>query len=62
MAIGALLFLASDTLLAFRLFLPDAMPGWTSPVVMLTYTAGQGLIAAGALAALRREPRARIAG
>ncbi|MDR6867381.1 hypothetical protein J2Y69_001984 [Microbacterium resistens] len=51
---GGAFFLASDTILAFRLFLPDAMPAWTSPAVMLTYTLGQGLIIAGALRALRK--------
>ena len=50
---GGALFLASDSVLAFRLFVPDAMPGWTSPLVMLTYCAGQGLIAAGVLVAVR---------
>lgn len=50
---GAIFFLTSDTILAFRLFLPDALPGWSSPAVMLTYTLGQGLIAAGALVTLR---------
>lgn len=50
---GGAFFLTSDSVLAFRLFLPDAMPGWTSPVVMLTYTLGQGLIAAGVLATVR---------
>lgn len=44
---GGAFFLASDTILAFRLFTPDAMPGWTSPLVMVTYCLGQGLIAAG---------------
>lgn len=44
---GGAFFLASDTILAFRLFTPEAMPGWTDPLVMLTYTMGQGLIAAG---------------
>ena len=54
---GGAFFLASDTVLAFRLFLPDAMPDWTSPIVMLTYCAGQGLIAAGVLVAVRaRRP------
>ncbi|MGC5221956.1 lysoplasmalogenase family protein [Micromonospora sp. DT81.3] len=52
---GGAFFLASDTVLAFRIFLPDAMPGWTSPLVMLTYTLGQGLIAAGAIVTLRRR-------
>lgn len=48
-ALGAAVFLCSDSLLAFRLFLPDAMPEGTSPLVMITYTLGQGLIAAGVL-------------
>lgn len=46
---GSVFFLTSDSVLAFRLFLPDAMPDWTSPLVMLTYCLGQGLIAAGVL-------------
>lgn len=50
---GAIFFLASDTILSFRLFLPDALPDWTAAAVMLTYTLGQGLIAAGALVTLR---------
>lgn len=50
---GGIFFLISDTVLAFRLFTPDAMPHWTSPLVMLTYTLGQGLIVAGALTSLR---------
>lgn len=50
---GGVFFLTSDTILAFRLFTPDAMPQWTSPLVMLTYTLGQGLIVAGALISLR---------
>lgn len=54
-ASGGAFFLSSDTILAFRLFLPDAMPDWTSPAVMVTYTIGQGLIVAGALLTLRRE-------
>lgn len=53
-AAGGVFFLLSDTVLAFRLFLTD-MPGWTSPLVMLTYTLGQGLIVAGALVALRKK-------
>ncbi len=52
-AVGAVFFLTSDTILAFRLFLPEAMPGWTSPLVMLTYCLGQGLIAVGAVRAMR---------
>ncbi len=50
---GGALFLASDTILAFRLFTPEAMPDWTSPLVMLTYCAGQGLLAAGTIVADR---------
>ena len=50
---GSVFFLASDSVLAFRLFMPDAMPDWTSPLVMLTYTLGQGLMAAGALITVR---------
>lgn len=53
-ATGGAFFLASDTILAFRLFLPG-MPDWTSPAVMFTYTLGQGLIIAGALLALREK-------
>ena len=50
---GGVFFLTSDSILAFRLFLPEAMPDWTSPAVMITYTIGQGLIAAGVLRSLR---------
>lgn len=50
---GGVFFLASDSILAFRLFVPEAMPDWTSPLVMLTYTLGQGLIAAGTVISLR---------
>mgnify|MGYP001109809522 FL=1 len=53
-AAGAAFFLASDTILAFRLFTPQAMPDWTSPLVMLTYTLGQGLIVAGVAIGLPR--------
>lgn len=54
-ATGGALFLASDTILAFRLFLPDALPAWSSPAVMLTYTLGQGLIVAGTLVSRQRK-------
>lgn len=54
-AVGGAFFLASDTILAFRLFLPDSLPAWSSPAVMLTYTIGQGLIVAGAVLALRKR-------
>lgn len=52
---GGAFFLASDSVLAFRLFLADTMPDWTSPVVMLNYTLGQGLLAAGVLIAAREK-------
>lgn len=48
-ALGGALFLTSDSLLAFRIFLPDAAPGWFGPAVMATYAAGQGLIVFGVL-------------
>lgn len=54
-AVGGAFFLMSDTILAFQLFLPDSVAPWGSPTVMLTYTLGQGLIVAGALAALTRR-------
>lgn len=53
-AVGGAFFLASDSILAFRLFLPDAMPDWTSPAVMATYTIGQGLIVWGVLRTLAK--------
>lgn len=49
---GGAFFLASDSILAFRLFLPGGVPDWTSPAVMLTYTIGQGLIVWGLLRSL----------
>ncbi|MET0735588.1 MAG: lysoplasmalogenase family protein [Microbacterium sp.] len=52
---GAAFFLASDTVLAFRLFTPEAMPDWTSGLAMLTYCVGLGLIAAGIVFADRRR-------
>ncbi|QIK64890.1 lysoplasmalogenase [Leucobacter viscericola] len=52
---GGAWFLASDAILAFRIFTPEMMPDWTSGLVMLTYTLGQGLIVFGVTAALRRR-------
>lgn len=58
-AAGGLLFLTSDTVLALRIFLPEIMPDWSNPLVMLTYCAGQGLIVAGVLrSGLTRGPAA----
>lgn len=59
--LGGALFLTSDTILAGRIFVPDMMPHWTSPMVMLTYCAGQGLIVAGTLVALRSRAVAPVA-
>lgn len=58
---GGAWFLASDSILAFRLFLPDLMPDWTSPAVMVTYTLGQGLIVFGVVTALRQRQAALVA-
>lgn len=53
-AIGGIFFLASDTALAFRLFMPEALPAAIgSPLVMITYTIGQGLLACGICRYLR---------
>ncbi|MCR2824674.1 lysoplasmalogenase [Microbacterium sp. zg.Y909] len=50
--VGAVFFLASDTTLAFRLFVPGT-PDWAGVAVMVTYTIGQGLIAFGVARHLR---------
>lgn len=50
---GGALFLAADTILAFELFVPDALPAWSSPLVMTLYCLGQGLIAVGVVVAVR---------
>lgn len=52
---GGAWFLVSDAILSFRIFMPEVMPGWTSGMVMLTYTLGQGLIAYGIVTALYRR-------
>ena len=54
-AVGGAFFLASDTILAFRLFYPGIPDAVASPVIMLTYCLGQGLIAAGVVIAVRRR-------
>lgn len=59
---GGVFFLASDTILAFRLFAPELLPGWSSGLVMLTYTLGQGLIVAGALATHKGSARGWLVG
>ncbi|WP_292678097.1 MULTISPECIES: lysoplasmalogenase family protein [unclassified Microbacterium] len=53
-AVGGAFFLASDTILALRLFLPDDVTGpLGGPWVMLTYTIGQCLLAYGIVRRLR---------
>lgn len=52
---GGAAFLTSDAILAFRIFVPEAMPDWTSGAVMFTYCLGQGLLVYGIFAALRRR-------
>ena len=54
---GGAWFLVSDGILAFRIFAPEIMPDWTSGLVMLTYTLGQGLIVFGITGALARRRR-----
>lgn len=54
-AIGGAFFLASDTILAFRLFLPGGSESLAGPWIMLTYTIGQGLLAYGIMRLLRTE-------
>ncbi|WP_336660858.1 lysoplasmalogenase family protein [Leucobacter sp. USHLN153] len=51
---GGALFLLSDAILAFRMFMPGSNVV-TSGLVMLSYALGQGLIAYGIVAALRRR-------
>ena len=55
-AIGALVFLASDTILAFHLFYPGFEFWQVDFTIMLLYLAGQGLIALGAVSRASRFP------
>jgi uncharacterized membrane protein YhhN len=54
-AVGALLFLLSDSLLVFKLFWPDFSMVQVDAIIMLLYLAGQGLIVFGAVTAPVRE-------
>lgn len=54
---GGFWFLCSDATLAFRMFWPKELPGWTGGLVMATYTLGQGLIAGGLLRRLAANRR-----
>lgn len=58
--IGGAFFLASDTILALRLFLPDVPGDLTSPWIMLTYTLGQGLLALGITRVLQGRTSVRL--
>lgn len=59
---GGAFFLFADSVLAFELFRPEAVPAWTSPVVMAGYCLGQGLFAAGVIVTVReRRTAARAA-
>lgn len=55
---GGAWFLASDTILAFLLFMPEATPRWLDGGVMASYTLGQGLIAYGVVRALAQRGEA----
>lgn len=50
---GGAVFLASDTFLSLVIFFPEASGAWGFPMAMLTYNLGQGLIALGAVIAMR---------
>lgn len=58
---GALAFLASDSLLAFRLFWPDVTTRFPDPwpdlAIMTLYCLGQGVIAYGVLRRMQASPR-----
>ena len=56
---GGFWFLMSDAILSLRIFIPDAMPQWTSGMVMATYTLGQLLIAVGVTRRIVATRRAR---
>ena len=56
-AVGGALFVVSDSVLALGRFLPGYEFALHDLVVMSTYVAAQGLIAWGALADLRADPR-----
>lgn len=52
-AVGALLFLLSDTVLAFKMFWPDFSLWQADVIIMIGYLAGQGLIAVGSVVRAR---------
>ena len=52
---GGGFFLFADSVLAFELFRPEALPAWSSPLVMATYCLGQGLFAAGVIVTMHER-------
>lgn len=58
-ASGGASFLLADSVLAFELFRPEALPAWSSPVVMTMYCLGQGLLAAGVIVSVRERAVSR---
>ncbi len=56
-ATGALIFLLSDTLLAFKIFWPGFSLWQADFIIMLGYLTGQGLIAVGTARHAERMPR-----
>lgn len=54
-AVGALAFLASDSILACRMFIPDFEIWQQSTIIMTLYLAGQGLIVYGVLQHVRKS-------
>lgn len=60
-AIGATLFLISDTLLAFRLFYPDFEFWQMNATIMVFYIAGQGLIILGTVLHVRERQAVSLA-
>ena len=59
-AIGAFLFLASDSILAFKLFWPGFEIWQQDAIIMLLYLVGQGMIVFGALRQGMRAQATRI--
>jgi uncharacterized membrane protein YhhN len=59
--VGTSLFLLSDSLLGTQQFMLPAKKPLVEALVMATYTAGQGLIAAGAAEAAPSDPGVRLA-
>jgi uncharacterized membrane protein YhhN len=59
--VGGLVFLLSDSLLAFQLFPPTPLGEWSDVAVMTAYCAGQLLIAVGVILAPARQTAPRPA-